>query len=93
MLKWAVTEHFKEYLSWKPFVVQTDNKPLTYIMITPNIEATRHHWVESLMQYTFYIEYQKGSDNTVADALSRITTRLNADTVKSVLDGVCMRAT
>ena len=35
-LKWAVTEHFKEYLLYQPFLVKTDNNPLTYIMTTPN---------------------------------------------------------
>ena len=28
-LKWSVTEHFKEYLAYVPFVVWTDNNPLT----------------------------------------------------------------
>ena len=27
-LKWAVTEHFKEYLPYQPFLVRTDNNPL-----------------------------------------------------------------
>ena len=31
-LKWAITEHFKEYLLYWPFLVRTDNNPLTYIM-------------------------------------------------------------
>ena len=31
-LKWAVTEQFKEYLLYKPFMVRTDNNPLTYMM-------------------------------------------------------------
>ena len=30
-LKWSVTEHFKEYLAYVPFVVWTD-KPLTYVL-------------------------------------------------------------
>ena len=41
-LKWAVTEHFKEYLLYQPFLVKTDNNPLTYIMSTPNLDATGH---------------------------------------------------
>ena len=41
-LKWAVTEHFKEYLLYQPFLVKTDNNPLTYIMTTPNLDATGH---------------------------------------------------
>ena len=28
-LKWAITEHFKEYLLYQPFLVKTDNNPLT----------------------------------------------------------------
>ena len=31
-LKWAVTQHFKEYLPYQSFVVQIDNNLLTYIM-------------------------------------------------------------
>ena len=85
-------EHFKEYLPWKPFIIWTDNNPLTYIMATPNLDATKHHWVESLTKYTFDIEYQKGHDNTVADALCRIATRLDAETVKLILNGVSMGA-
>ena len=41
-LKWAVMEHFKEYLAYQPFLVKTDNNPLTYIMMTPNLDATGH---------------------------------------------------
>ena len=42
MLKWSVTEHFKEYLTYAPFVVQTNNNPLTYVLMTPNLDATGH---------------------------------------------------
>ena len=38
-LKWAVTEQFREYLQYQPFLVCTDNNPLTYIMTTPNFYA------------------------------------------------------
>ena len=41
-LKWALTEHFKEYLPYQSFVVQMDNNPLTYIMSTPNLDAMGH---------------------------------------------------
>ena len=36
VLKCAIMEHFKEYLLYQPFLVKTDNNPLTYIMTTPN---------------------------------------------------------
>ena len=36
----------------------------------------------------FSIEYQKGWDNAAADALSQVTLKLDAETMKSILDGV-----
>ena len=41
-LKWAIMEQFQEYLLWKPFIVKTVNNLLTYIMPTPNLDATQH---------------------------------------------------
>ena len=41
-LKWAVPEHFKEYLPYQPFLVKTVNNPLTYIMMTPNLIDIGH---------------------------------------------------
>ena len=59
-LKWAVMEHFKEYLLYQPFLVKTDNNPLMYIMTTPNLDATGHQWVGALVKFNFQLEYQKG---------------------------------
>ena len=41
-LKWSVTEHFKEYLAYLPFVVWTDNNLLTYMLMMPNSDVTGH---------------------------------------------------
>ena len=59
-LKWVVTEHFKKYLLYQPFLVKTDNTPLTYIMTTPNLDATSHQWVTALVQFNFELEYENG---------------------------------
>ena len=74
-LKWAVTEHFREYLQYssEPSLIRTDNNPLTYVMMTPNLDTTGHQWVGSLANYNFKIEYLKGWDNSTADVLSRMT--------------------
>ena len=92
VLKWAVTEYFKEYLLYQPFLVKTDNNPLIYIMMIPNLDATGHQWVGSLARFNFQLEYQKGCGNTVADVLSWITTCLNPDMVRSILDGITLGA-
>ena len=87
VLKWAITEHFKEYLLYQSFLVKTDNTPLTYIMTTPNLDATGHQLMGDLVKFNFQLEYQKGQDNAVADALGQITTCLGPEAMQAVLDG------
>ena len=91
-LKWAVTEHFHEYLSpygknRNEFVVRTDNNPLTYISLA-NLDAAEQRWVAQLASYIFALEYQKGKDNTVADFLSRLDDRLPPGKVQDYLNKI-----
>ena len=61
-------------------------------MTTPNLDATGHQWVGALVKFDFWLEYQKGQDNTVADVLSWITTHLGLEAMWSILDGVTLGA-
>ena len=56
-------------------------------MSTPNLDAMGHQWVGALAQFNFELEYQKGHDNMGADILSKFTTQLDLETVKSMLNG------
>ena len=89
-LKWAFTEHFKEYLLYQPLLVKTDNNSLMYIMTTPNLDATGHQWVGALAKFNFQLEYQIGWDNAVAGMLSRITTQLGLEAMQAILDGATL---
>ena len=51
VLKWSITEQFKEYLAYTPFVVRIHNNPLTYVLTTPNLDATGHRWVGALASF------------------------------------------
>ena len=62
-------------------------------MTTPNLDATPHWCVELLARFTFSIEYLKGRDNAVADTLSPVTSKMDAQIMKSILDGVTMGMT
>ena len=43
-LKWAITEKFSNYLKYGlPFIVYTDNNPLTYVLTTAKLYATGLH--------------------------------------------------
>ena len=86
-LKWSITKHFKEYLEYTPFIVWTDNNPLTDVMTMPNLDVTGHHWVGTLALYDFTLEYQKGSENGASDALSRVPICQNHETAWSLLEG------
>ena len=92
VLKWAIMEHFKEYLLYQPFLVKTDNNPLMYIMTTPNLDAAGHQWVGALAKFNFQLEYQNGQDNSVANVLSRVTICLGPEAVQSILDGATIGA-
>ena len=51
---------FQGILAIPMLLVRTDNNPLTYIMTTPNLDATCHQWVGALARFNFQLEYQKG---------------------------------
>ena len=71
-LKWAVTEAFHEYLYYaEPFIIYTDNNPLTYVMTSSKLNATGQRWVNELAYYNFSIRYRPGTINKDADCLSR----------------------
>ena len=61
-------------------------------MTIPNLDATGHQWVSALAKYDFWLEYQKGRDNAVADTLSRFTTGLEPEAVQAILDEATMAA-
>ena len=91
-LKWSVTEHFKEYLMYMPFVMQTNNNPLTYVLMMPNLDTTGHQWVGVLASFQFELEYQKGTNNGAADALSQVPISHSRQTVQSLPEGVIVGA-
>ena len=92
-LKRAIAEQFQEYLLWKPFIIRTNDNLLTYIMTTPNLDATQYCRVESHARFTFSIECQKGRDTMTTNTLSQVISKLDAEIMKSILDGVTMRMT
>ena len=71
-LKWAITDHFHEYLYGGNFDVYMDNNPLTCILTTAKLDATGQRWVAKLVNYNFSLHYRSSRSNIDADALSTI---------------------
>ena len=69
----ATIRHFRHNLEGRNFFVNTDHKPLTYVMTSvterPLLRQTRH--LAFITEFTTDIRYVKGETNFVADALSR----------------------
>ena len=75
-MKWSI-KHFQTYMLGCCFKVHTDNN--MYFLLTPNMDVTKQRWINELAKYDFTLEYQKGKNNTVADALSRISKECLSD--------------
>lgn len=62
---------FRPYLYGRRFLLETDHKALTWLMTKKEPAGKLQRWALELQGYDFDIKYRKGSDNVVADALSR----------------------
>ena len=71
-LKWTITECFQEFLYSNTFASYSDNNPLTCVLTTANLNATRQRWITKLTKFNVTIYYHSGKSNINADALSWI---------------------
>ena len=59
------------YLHNAKFVIRTDHEPLKYLLHAPFKNRRIEKWVVFIQSFNAKVEYLKGTDNTVADLLSR----------------------
>ena len=90
---WA-TRYFRPYLYGRRFKIVTDHKPLTWVMNVKDPGSRLLRWRIQLEEYDYEIVYKRRSQNTNADALSRIGSvskeidsrvELDADARKQIL--------
>ena len=70
-LVWAIKK-FQTYLYGQEFVLQTDHQPLVYLDKCKVSNSRIMRWALFLQNYRFQIRAIKGSENVIADYLSRI---------------------
>ena len=63
---------FSNYLLMRPFYIQTDHKPLSFLNKNKSRSARLTRWALSIQQYSFTVQHIRGVNNVVSDALSRI---------------------
>ena len=76
---------FKPYLLHKRFTLRTDHQALTALKSTRNQNSMLLRWSLFLSEFSFDVEYIRGTSNP-ADVLSRINTSQVAATCKAVQD-------
>ena len=52
-------------------MVKTDHNSLRHFLAKKDLNEREKKWVRKIQYYDFHIEYLKGNNNIVADALSR----------------------
>ncbi len=85
-------KHFCHFLEGREFHVLTDHKPLTHALHTRldrhSPRQARH--LDYISQFTSSLRYVQGSDNVVADALSRIEINASLSGQPPVVDFAAM---
>ena len=85
-------KHFRHFLEGRTFHVSTDHKPLMYALAT---RSDRHsprqaRHLDFISQFITDIRHVKGSDNAVADTLSRIEMNALVDASPTLVDLIAM---
>ena len=64
-------EKWHKYVNGRPFIIETDHKPLLPLNMKQQLNSKCERWRLKLQQYQFTVRYIKGKHNTIADYLSR----------------------
>ncbi|KAM1902895.1 hypothetical protein ACFX13_040481 [Malus domestica] len=70
---------WQNYLQGRHFIIRTDHNSLKYFLSQQANTSFQQKWVSKLLGFDYEIQYKKGNDNVVADALSRIPETLQFD--------------
>ncbi|KAJ3688355.1 hypothetical protein LUZ61_017519 [Rhynchospora tenuis] len=68
----SAVKKWRHYLLGAPFVIRTDQISLKHLLEQRVSTTLQHKGLCKLLGLDYVIEYKKGKDNTVADALSRV---------------------
>jgi ribonuclease HI len=64
---------WKHYFASTSVIIRTDQQSLKYIQDQRLVEGIQHELLVKLLGFNYKVEYKKGRENKVVDALSRDT--------------------
>ena len=65
-------EKFKPYILGSHVIIHTDHAAIKYLMEKKDAKPRLIIWVLLLQEFDLEIKYKKGSDNVIADHLTRL---------------------
>lgn len=65
-------ERFRFYLEHREFELETDNQALSWVLARPRKTGRIARWAVRISAFQFSVKHIRGSDNCIADALSRM---------------------
>lgn len=68
----TTVQKWEQYLIGHHFVVKTDQKSLKWLLQQKVSTPFQQFWLSKLMGFSYEIQYKSGTENKVADALSRV---------------------
>ena len=72
-MKYAPVTFRLHLIGSKPFVVYTDHASLCTATQSPHRSQRMARWISFFAKYNFEVKYKPGKQNTLADALSRLS--------------------
>lgn len=79
-------DKFRPYLEHREFLLETDNQALSWLLARPRSLDKLGRWITKIMSMKFRVSHIRGTQNVVADALSRM---FNPDEVKEEEPVLC----
>ncbi|XP_038704764.1 uncharacterized protein LOC120000718 [Tripterygium wilfordii] len=67
----SAVKKWQNYLQGRHFIIKTDHSSLKYFLDQRANTTFQQKWVSKLLGFDYEIQYRKGVENVVADALSR----------------------
>jgi hypothetical protein len=64
-------KHLRPYLIYREFFLYTDHDSLKHLGSQNKLNPRHSHWTTHLQQFDFIIKHKVGTENKVADTLSR----------------------
>lgn len=76
---------WRHYFASTSIIIRTNQQSLKYIHEQRLVEGIEHKLLVKLLGFNYTVEYKKGRENKVADALSRVTHTYQTLVVSSVV--------